>query len=99
MPNDDVVQMQTSDGKIWPVLKSRVPEAMQRGAKPYTAPAAAAPPSAFNRVITSLGGVPSGTNIDPTSKGFYSGTGELGNWIDALKKAITGLNPAPASAD
>jgi hypothetical protein len=56
-------------------------------------------PSAINRGVTSLAGVPEGTNIDPTSKGFYAGAGDLGNYIQAIKQAVTGLNPVPASTD
>jgi hypothetical protein len=56
-------------------------------------------PSAINRGVTSLAGVPEGTNIDPTSKGFYAGAGDLGNYIQAIKQAASGLNPIPASAD
>src|SRR5882672_3492438 len=53
-------------------------------------------PSAINRGVTSLTGVPEGTNIDPTSKEFYKGSGDLGNWINAIKQAASGLNPLPA---
>ena len=51
------------------------------------------PPSATNRAITSFAGLPEGTNIDPTTKDFYSGMGDLGTWLDAAGKAVKGLNP------
>lgn len=54
---------------------------------------------AIQRGVTSLAGVPEETSINPISKDFYAGTGDLGNYIAALKRAITGLNPIPASTD
>jgi Skp family chaperone for outer membrane proteins len=56
-------------------------------------------PSAINRGITSLAGIPEGTDINPESKGFYAGAGNLGNYITALKQAITGLNPLPSMSE
>src|SRR5579863_1049644 len=94
MPNDDILLMVTPDGKKYNVPRSQVPAMTQKfGAKPYTQP------SAVNRLITSTAGIPEGTNIDPTSKGFYAGSGDLGNYITALKQAISGLNPIPASTN
>src|SRR5579863_2681070 len=94
MPNDDILLMVTPDGKKYNVPRSQVPAMTEKfGAKPYTQP------SAINRVVTSATGIPEGTNIDPTSKGFYAGAGDLGNYITALKQAITGLNPIPASTN
>ncbi len=61
-------------------------------------PILSGPPTRTNRLVTSFTGVPEGTDIDPTSKGFYAGTGDLGNYITALKQAITSLNPVSGDA-
>jgi hypothetical protein len=58
-----------------------------------------APPGAGQRGVTSFAGVPEETNINPLSKGFYAGAGDLGNYLTALKSAISGLNPLPSMGE
>ena len=106
MPDQDTIRVQTIDGKLWDIPRQNLAKAQQRGAKIYTAPVltsqAESPvpkPGAIQRGVTSFAGVPESTNINPLDKGFYAGMGNLGNYIAALKQAITGLNPIPASTD
>ncbi len=56
-------------------------------------------PGVVQRGVTSFAGVPESTNINPLDKGFYAGAGNLGNYITALKSAITGLNPLPSMGE
>jgi hypothetical protein len=94
MPNDDILLMVTPDGKKYNVPRSQVPAMTQKfGAKPWVQP------GPVNRAVTSFAGMPEGTNINPASKGFYAGAGDLGNYITGLKQAITSLNPLPAMSD
>lgn len=94
MPNDDILVMQTPDGKRWDVPRSQVSAMTQRfGAKPYVAP------GPIQRGLTSFAGIPEETDINPLSSGFYAGAGSLGNYIQAVKSAITGLNPLPSMAE
>ena len=90
--------MVTPDGKKWNVPQAQVSAMTQNfKAKPASTATPSAPPSAVNRGVTSAVGLPEGSSINPLSKEFYGGAGDLGNYIQSLKQAISGLNPVPAS--
>ena len=64
MPDQDTIQMQTKDGKIWPVARARVQEALARGAKVYQAPSQTSirPPTGGEQFESD---VVSGMGLDP----------------------------------
>ena len=51
-------------------------------------------PGMLNRLVTSVAGVPEGTDLTDTS-----GMGKLASWIEAIKQAVKGLNPVPGFTD
>lgn len=73
MPDQDTVQMQDRNGKMWNVPRARVPEAMQRGAKVYSLPSQTS-------IRPHTGGeqfesdVVSGMGLDPAEVKSESGT-------------------------
>jgi hypothetical protein len=85
MPDQDTVQMQDQKGKLWNVPRTRVPEAMQRGAKVYSLPSQTSirPPSwgekAESDVVSGMGLDPAEVKGEGTAdfiRNMASGTGQ-----------------------